>query len=149
MANFNEAFNSNFENMVNINNNDVIDNFFTQRKVTEYEEYIDEKTMQRKKKKKDIVYNFLALNIPYSLHVNNDNISIDINIWGDEGFKHNGTLKNLNGSFPGLIFKLSTDKRVFINLKILFENEDKKEQKEYVTFIDIPKRYQLEPKINS
>ena len=52
MANFNEAFNSNFENIVNINNNDVIDNFFTQRKVTEYEEYIDEKTMQRKKKRK-------------------------------------------------------------------------------------------------
>ena len=85
MANFNEAFNSNFENIVNINNNDVIDNFFTQRKVTEYEEYIDEKTMQRKKKKKEVTYNFLALNIPYSLHVNNDNISIDINIWVMKG----------------------------------------------------------------
>ena len=58
MANFNEAFNSNFENMVNINNNDVIDNFFTQRKVTEYEEYIDEKTMQRKKKKKDSIITY-------------------------------------------------------------------------------------------
>ena len=149
MTSINEAFNSNFGNIEQIKSNDIIDNFFTQRKVTEFEEYIDQKNMQRKNKKKEVVYNFLAINIPYIFHSNNENISIEVKLWGDEGFKHSGTLKKLNGNLPGLMFKLNTDKKIFIELKIKNENQDCLDEKEYVTFIDIPKRYQLEPKINS
>ena len=40
MANIEEAFNAKFENTVKLNNhNDVIDHFFTQRKVTEHRRY--------------------------------------------------------------------------------------------------------------
>ena len=49
-------------NTHSIENN--IDYFFTQRKVNELEEYIDEKTLERKKKKTCSIYNFLAINFP-------------------------------------------------------------------------------------
>ena len=52
MTSIEEAFNAKIENHFNINHSDNIDHFFTQRKVTEYEEYLD-KNMNRKKKKKD------------------------------------------------------------------------------------------------
>ncbi len=49
-------------NINTIENN--IDHFFTQRKITEYEDIIDEKTLERKKNKKIVVY---LLNINMSI----------------------------------------------------------------------------------
>ena len=66
MADIDEAFKGKFDsnNILKLNNHtDDIDYFFTQRKVTEYEEIID-KNMNRKKKKKDITHNFIAINSP-------------------------------------------------------------------------------------
>ena len=150
MANIDEAFNSKFnENITKINNNnDIIDYFFTQRKVTEYEEYIDKKNMERKKRKKDVNYNFIAVNIPSYLHLDSDDITIEIKIWGDEQFKYTGSMKNYEGNPPGLLLKLGTDKQIFINLKLILKKGDEISEKEYVTFIGIPKRYQIEPKID-
>tara|TARA_B100001093_G_C26841535_1_gene1020784 strand:- start:1208 stop:1669 length:462 start_codon:yes stop_codon:yes gene_type:complete len=153
MANINEAFNSNFDgnNINKMTNNDIIDHFFTQRKVTEYEEYIDKKNMERKKKKKELTYNFIAINIPNNLHANQEDVSIDIRVWGDEGFKYSGNIENKEGDFPSLLLKLSTDKKIFIDLKMIDKkkNVEDIEEKEYVTFVDIPKRYQIEPKLSS
>lgn len=150
MASINEAFNSNFEgNNMKINNNDVIDHFFTQRKVTEYEEYIDKKNMERKKRKKEETFNFIAVNIPNNFHTNCNDINVEIKIWGDEGFKYSGSIKKSEGNFPGLLLKLNTDKQLFIELKMEIRNLDEIEEKEFVTFIGIPKRYQIEPKLNS
>ena len=45
-----KGYQANYDWMSEIDNNTAIDYFFTQRKVIEYEEYIDEKTIERKKK---------------------------------------------------------------------------------------------------
>ena len=52
MANIDEAFNGKIENNIPMLNNDTIDHFFTQRKVTEYEEYLDKKYDKKKEKKR-------------------------------------------------------------------------------------------------
>ena len=84
MANIEEAFNAKFENTVKLNNhNDVIDHFFTQRRVTEHEDIID-KNMNRKKKKKDTTYNFIAITIPYYEYIESNEVEIEVKIWGDE-----------------------------------------------------------------
>lgn len=149
MTSIDEAFNSKFDNVIKINNhNDIIDYFFTQRKVTEYEEFID-KNMNRKKKKKEITYNFIAINIPYYSFLDSDDVVINITIWGDEQFKYHGQMTNKEGYSPGLLLKLGPDKQIFINLNILIKKGDDENEKEYVTFVNIPKRYQVEPSINS
>ncbi len=149
MASINEAFNSNFEGNNMKINNDVIDYFFTQRKVTEYEEYIDKESMERKKRKKEETYNFIAVNIPNNFHNNYDDINVEVKIWGDEGFKYSGNIKKSEGNFPGILLKLNTDKQLFIELKMEIKNVDEIEEKEFVTFTSIPKRYQIEPKLTS
>ena len=148
MANINEAFNSNFENIIKINNhNDSIDHFFTQRKVTEFEEVID-KNMNRKEEKKEVMYNFIAISIPYFQRIENDEIIANINIWGDEQFKYSGILNSSEGIVPYLLFKLTIDKQLFVCMKINMKKGEELVEKDYVTFITIPKRYQIEPKIN-
>ena len=147
MANIEEAFNAKIDNHIKLNHSDNIDHFFTQRKVTEYEEYLD-KNMNRKKKKKDITYNFIAINIPYYVKVNNDEIIVKANIWGDEGFKYVGSFNNTEGYIPSILLRLGADKQLFINLKVIIKNGDEMNEKEYVTFVSIPKRYQTEPNIN-
>ena len=147
MANIEEAFNAKFENTVKLNNhNDIIDHFFTQRKVTEHEDIID-KNMNRKKKKKDTTYNFIAITIPYYDYIDNNEVKVEIKIWGDEGFKYVGNVLGKEGSIPSLLLKLNTDKELFVNLKIIYQKGEEQNEKEYVTFINIPKRYQIEPKI--
>ena len=147
MANIEEAFNAKFENTVKLNNhNDVIDHFFTQRKITEHEDIID-KNMNRKKKKKDITYNFIAITIPYYEYIDSNEVKIEIKIWGDEGFKYMGDLIAREGTIPSLLLKLNTDKELFVNLKLKFNKNEEQNEKEFVTFISIPKRYQVEPKI--
>ena len=148
MANIEEAFNAKFENTVKLNNhNDVIDHFFTQRKITEHEDIID-KNMNRKKKKKDTIYNFIAITIPYYEYIDTNEIKIEIKIWGDEGFKYTGDLLAKEGTIPSLLLKLNTDKELFVNLKIKSTKGEEQTEKEFVTFITIPKRYQVEPKLS-
>ncbi len=147
MTSIEEAFNAKIENHFNINHSDNIDHFFTQRKVTEYEEYLD-KNMNRKKKKKDFTYNFIAINIPYNSYVRNETIEVNANIWGDEGFKYVGSLICKEGYVPNILLRLAADKQLFINLKVITKNGEEINEKEHVTFISIPKRYQVEPNIN-
>ena len=151
MANLDEAFNAKFDsNILKLNNhNDDIDYFFTQRKVTEFEDFVDQKNMERKKKKKELTYNFIAINVPYYSYLDTDNVEIDVKIWGDEQFKYSGTMTNKEGYSPGLLLKLNSDKQLFINLKLKIKKAEEESEKEYVTFINIPKRYQVEPTINS
>ena len=147
MANFDEAFNAKFENVIKVNNhNDNIDYFFTQRKVTEYEDIID-KNMNRKKKKKESTYNFIAINIPHYSYLDSESLSIKIKIWGDEQFKYTGEMQNQEGFSPGILLKLGSDKQIFINIKIKVKKGEEESEKEYVTFVSIPKRYQVEPTI--
>ena len=58
-------------------------------------------------------------------------------------------MTNNEGFSPGLLLKLSSDKQLFINLKILMKKDDIEKEKEYVSFISIPKRYQIEPTISN
>lgn len=149
MADFEEAFNSGkIQNIINYDQyNDKIDYFFTQRKVIEYDEYIDEQKMTREKKKKDVVYNFISINIPYYLYIDDkDNqISVDVKIWGDQNLKYMGNIRCTEGNVPNILLKLQTDKQLFVNLKISIFEESKSNEKEYVTFINIPKRYHSDP----
>jgi len=148
MADFNEAFNAKFGTVTHLTNHtDVIDCFFTQRKVTEYDDIID-KNMNRKQKKKDTIYNFIAINIPHYNYIDSNDVNIYIKVWGDEQFKYIGSMTNIEGHVPSLLLKLSTDKQLFINIKMIIKkNEGEIIEKEHVTFINIPKRYQIEPTI--
>ena len=77
-----------------------------------------------------------------------EQIVVKANIWGDEGFKYVGSFNNSEGYIPSILLRLSSDKQLFINLKVLIKNGDEISEKEYVTFVNIPKRYQTEPNIN-
>ena len=65
-----QAYDSNLDWLSNVNHDNNIDYFFTQRKVVEYDEFIDEKTLERKKKKRTTMYNFLAINFPNNQFTN-------------------------------------------------------------------------------
>ncbi len=126
--------------ITNINSTEnAIDYFFTQRRVTEYEEYIDEKTLDRKKKKVINVYNFLAINFPMSYFKNYTTLIIDIEIWGDHMFHFKGTIIKENGEIPDLMLKLKEDKMIFV--KLVFRDNDKL-NKIFKQFIPVTKRYQ-------
>ena len=131
-------------NQLNNENNveNTIDHFFTQRKVTEYEEIIDEKTLERKKKKNTCIYNFLAIKFPTYQFKTQSNLIIDIEIWGDEKFNFKGIITKQEGEIPHLMLKLKEDKTLF--LKLIFRDNDKI-LKTFISFIPIIKRYQLIP----
>lgn len=137
-----EGFKQEMNWMTRLELDSNIDYFFTQRRVIEYDEYLDEKTLERKKKKKNVTYNFLALNFPNNQFKNNSNIIIDIEIWGDEKYNYKGYLCNKSGDIPHLLLKLNNDKQLFIKL-VYKENE--KILKTFTTFIPITKRYQISP----
>lgn len=136
MADLVSAFDSKDHNFTNVSRNNIIDHFFTQRKVIDYQEYIDT-NMNRKKKKITTNYNFLALNFPQSI-LNEDLSSISIEIWGDKGYNYKGTLSENSGDIPHLLIRLKGDTQIFV--KILLE------KKNFTSFIQVPKRYQIEPK---
>ncbi len=124
-------------NVNSIENN--IDYFFTQRKVTEYTEIIDEKTLERKKKKINSVSNFLAINMPTHFFKNYALLTIDIEIWGDNMFHFNGQIIKQDGEIPQFMIKLKEDKNIFI--KLIFKDNDKL-HKTFINFIPITKRFQ-------
>tara|TARA_B100001121_G_C18694883_1_gene624602 strand:+ start:1968 stop:2375 length:408 start_codon:yes stop_codon:yes gene_type:complete len=122
--------------MTKINNESCIDFFFTQRKVVETSEYIDDKTLERKEKKETITHNFLAINLPI---VKDDFNNIRIEIWGDKGYNYEGNIQTFKGNFPNLMLKLNDDSEMFI--KLIYKN-DAGDEKTYTHFINVLKRYQ-------
>ena len=134
--------NSNWLNKINDNVENVIDYFFTQRKITEYEEVIEEKTLERIKKKCNRTYNFLAINFPTIQFKNLQNLSIEVEIWGDEMYNFKGVINKNEGEIPHLMIKLKEDKMIFV--KLVFKNDDKI-CKTFINFIPVIKRYQMVP----
>jgi len=122
--------------MTKINNDSSIDFFFTQRKVVETSEYLDEKTLERKEKKETKTHNFLAINLP---SVKEELNTIKVEIWGDRGYNFEGEVKTLKGQYPNLMLKLNEDTEMFIKLIYINKNN---EQKTYIHFINVLKRYQ-------
>ncbi len=142
MAELNQAFqcfNNENINPQNINLQ-TIDHFFTQRNMKESHEYLD-KNMNRKSKKINMIYNFLAICIPV-YNLNND-FNYNIQIFGDSGYYYNGIIKSFQGVIPNLMIPLKGDKKIFVHVNYK-ENID---NKECICFIDVPKRYQSVDKL--
>ena len=116
-----------------------IDYFFTQRKVSEYVDTLDEKTLDRKTQEVKIVSNFLAINLPTHLFKHHNNLIIDVEIWGDNLYNFKGIINKQEGEIPHILIKLKEDKNIFV--KIIFK-EDDKIIKTYISFIPITKRFQ-------
>jgi hypothetical protein len=116
-----------------------IDYFFTQRKVNEYVDVLDEKTLERKTQKVCNVFNFLAINLPTHLFKNSHNLLIDIEIWGDNMYNFKGSINKQDGEIPHIMIKLKEDKNIFV--KIIFKENDKI-LKTYISFIPVTKRFQ-------
>ena len=135
--------NSEWLNKLNDNNvENTIDHFFTQRRVTEYEDVLDDKTLERKKKKSICIYNFLAINFPTIQFKSMANLIIEVEIWGDEKFNFKGTIVKTDGDIPHLMVKLKEDKNIFV--KLIFK-ENEKNLKTFISFIPVVKRYQMTP----
>jgi hypothetical protein len=140
MAELSEAFNC--FNTINKEYHNI-DFFFTQRNMKENHEYID-KNMNRKNRKVSIIYNFLAINIPINNEKNN--FIIEIEIFGDSGYHYKGTISSYNNIIPSIMIPLKGDKKIFIHSEYRGQNSVEKENisenKHYMCFIDVPKRFQ-------
>ena len=136
-----EAYDPSSSWLSNVTHDNCIDYFFTQRKIIEYEEKVDE-NLNRKKIKKNVTINFLAITFPNNQFKNKSNLKIDIEIWGDVKYNYRGSLFNKEGDYPHLLLKLDDDKELFV--KLLYLNDDKL-LKTFTTFIPIIKRYQSLP----
>jgi hypothetical protein len=145
MADLGEAFNTlkyynkSFQN---------IDYFFTQRSLTEDQEYLD-KHMNRKNKKVKTVHNFLALNIPTIITPDKstgklieDNLGFDIEVFGDDGYHYKGSITSYQGIVPNFMIPLKGDNKIFvhINYKYIDSNQNHL-NKTFINFIDVPKRF--------
>jgi hypothetical protein len=140
MALFKSDNQSDWLNQLNssiVDNN--IDYFFTQRKVNEFVDVLDEKTLDRKTQKVCSIFNFLAINLPTHLFKNSHNLLIDVEIWGDNMFNFKGTINKQDGEIPHIMIKLKEDKNIFV--KLIFKETDKI-LKTYISFIPVTKRFQ-------
>jgi hypothetical protein len=143
MADINEAFNViKFETK----NFQTIEHFFTQRNLKEEHEFLDQ-NMNRKNKQINIIYNFLAINIPQQNELcDGMTSSIDIEIFGDSGYHYKGKLNTFNGICPNFMIPLKGDKKLFVHIiykELLNGNQETAEKnKSFVSFIEVPKRYQ-------
>lgn len=131
-----------------------LDYFFTQKSLTEENEYID-KNMNRKFKKKKVIHNFLAINIPTILTTirnnsnNNENIEkpmgFDVEIYGDEGYHYKGYINSYHGIIPNFMIPIKGDKKLFITINYkCIDSNDLQSTKQFVNFIEVPKRFQNE-----
>ena len=125
---------SNWLKKIDYDNN--IDYFFTQRKIVESIEYVDESTLERKTKKESVMHNFLAINLPL---IKEDFNHIKIEVWGDKSFNYEGEIVNYKGISPSIMLKLNDDTKIFI--KLIYFN-DTNHLKTYINFIEVLKRYQ-------
>ena len=130
-----------FEQKASKKFNNDLEYFFTQRKVIEYEEVLD-KNMSRQKKKKQKTYNFLAINLPLSFINDREKNDVHIEIWGDNGYNYTGRISENKGIIPHLLIRLTGDSQIFI--KLGSKNEDT-----VISFVQIPKRYQIIPNIEN
>ena len=133
-----EYFNSDNKNCQNI------DYFFTQRNLKENQEYLD-KNMNRKNKQVNIIYNFLAINIP-TYSVDKNNFLFDIEIFGDSGYYYKGIIHSFRGIIPNLMIPLKGDKKIFVHVN--HKNEENN-IKDYICFIEVPKRFQVTNNIDT
>lgn len=127
-----------------------IEYFFTQRKVNEDQEYLD-KSLNRKNKQVSVVYNFLAINIP-NLLVDEITCGFDIEMFGDNGYHYKAFLASYQGTVPHFLIPLKGDRKMFVNILPKIETKEKEGfkyesenlpfKKNYVAFIEVPKRYQ-------
>jgi hypothetical protein len=147
MADLGEAFNTLKFQKKQFQN---IDYFFTQRNLTEDQEYID-KNMNRKTKKVKVNLNFLALNIPTIVTTVNTNgqsqdkmLGFDVEIFGDEGYHYKGSITSYQGVVPSLLIQIKNDKKLFIHVNYKLNDDDNNLQsRKFVNFIEVPKRFQL------
>jgi hypothetical protein len=158
MADLGEAFNSFKQTNRPFH---TIDYFFTQRSLTEEQEFIDH-TMTRQIKKIKVVHNFLALNIP-TVILNEDlsnskqeysekPLGFDIEIYGDDGYSYKGTITSYQGVIPNFMIPIKGDKKLFVNISYKYTNNDGSNgtyTKKYINFIDVPKRFQLGSEIEA
>jgi hypothetical protein len=147
MADLGEAFNTLKFQKKQFQN---IDYFFTQRNLTEDQEYID-KNMNRKTKKIKVNLNFLALNIPTIITtINTDGqpqdkmLGFDVEIFGDEGYHYKGSITSYQGVVPSLLIQIKNDKKLFVHVNYkLNDDNNNLQSKKFVNFIEVPKRFQL------
>jgi hypothetical protein len=146
MADLGEAFNTLKAQKKPFQN---IDYFFTQRTLTEEQDFID-KNMNRKMKKIKVTHNFLALNIPTIITTNTSNgqtvekpLGFDIEIFGDDGYHYKGTITSFQGIIPNFMIPIKGDKKLFININYKFnDSNENSSNKKFVNFIEVPKRFQ-------
>ena len=145
MADLGEAFNTlkyynkSFQN---------IDYFFTQRSLTEEQEYLD-KHMNRKNKKVKTVHNFLALNIPTIITPDKstgklieDNLGFDIEVFGDDGYHYKGSITSYQGIVPNFMIPLKGDNKIFVHINYKYIDSNQTQiNKTFINFIDVPKRF--------
>jgi len=117
-----------------------IDYFFTQRNLTEDREYID-KNMNRQVKKVKITNNLLALNIPNANKTKASDL-FEIEIYGDEGHYYKGIMHSYDGIIPGIIISIKGDKKFFIHITHKYNINNVDNSKNYINFIEVPKRFQ-------
>ena len=120
----------------------VIDYFFTQRKITEVIDTIHEKTLERIQTKQTHLVNFLAINLPINQFKNIQNLEIDIEIWGEDKYVFKSTILKKSDEVPHIMLKLKDDKQLFV--KLIFK-ENSKTLRTFINFINIIKRYQQIP----
>ena len=128
-----------------------IEYFFTQRRVIEEQEYLD-KSLNRKSKQINVIYNYLAINIPNIL-VDEIISGFNIEIFGDNGYHYKAFLSSYQGIVPHFLVLLKGDKKIFINIlpkldskekeTIKFDTENIPFNKNYIAFIEVPKRFQI------
>ena len=128
-----------------------IEYFFTQRRVIEEQEYLD-KNLNRKSKQINVVYNYLEINIPNIL-VDEIISGFNIEIFGDNGYHYKAFLSSYQGTVPHFLVLLKGDKKIFINIlpkldskekeALKFDTENIPFNKNYIAFIEVPKRYQM------
>jgi len=146
MADLGEAFNT----LKNTNRTfQTLDYFFTQRSLTETQEYID-KNLKRQDKKIKLTHNFLAINIPTNIstitqtgHNIDKPYAFDIKIFGDKGYHYEGSISSFEGVIPNFMVQVNEDKKIFVNIVCKFKDSNNNIFiKEFINFIDVPKRFQ-------
>ena len=122
-----------------------IEYFFTQRRIIEELEYLD-KNLNRKSKQINVVYNYLAINIPNIL-VDEIISGFNIEIFGDNGYHYKAFLSSYQGIVPHFFVLLKGDKKIFINILPKLNSKEKETfkydtenipfNKNYIAFIEV------------
>ena len=125
----------------------TIEHFFTQRKVEDQQEYISEKSMERKIRKIKRTINYVALTLP-EMEKNN----FDLEVYGDRGYQYKGRINSFEGNIPHLLIPLRGDSQLFVHINVISDmdslDDGEPEAKKYISFIPVPKRYQnIETKV--